>query len=623
MYSNSLKKYILLSVFVLVAQVLHAQPNSQNVDYQMAVQFYDAKEYDKAADVFERLYKKNAQNLAYYNYLYNCFVGMKDFEKAEKLAKIQLKKDPTSEYKYYLDQAFALKLAAKNDKADDIYKNIVKNAPNNPNQILDMVQILERRNEINFATETLENLRKKLDNPQVFAVELAELYYKATKPEKCFATYLNLIEIQPEQADMVQNALQDKITADADKEKFRVMLIKKVQQNPDNTALSELLVWYFVQQNNFLGAFNQLKALEKRTNGDYTRIFNLANEAVENSFFSDALEMYKYISSQGEAVSPYFFVAQTEYLNTYKKMLDSTPSTTKQYEDLSKDYQAFFTKNGFTAQNIGLQSTYASLLAYQLFDANKAIEILDNALKINGLNPKTIADLKLELADLYLITGDVWEPTLLYGQVEKTFKDEPLGQQAKFKNAKLSFYRGEFEWSKAQCDVLKASTAQKISNDAIQLSLLIQDNIVGDTVLYALKMYAAADLYVFQNKLDSANVLIDTLLKNFEKHSIVDDALFLKAQTCEKQQNYSLALGFYTKITQNYADDILADDALFAIATIYDQKLGDKTLAQDFYKQLLLKHPDSLYSQDARKRIRVLRGDVDNAGEQQQEYLKN
>jgi TolA-binding protein len=561
--------------------------------------------------------------MAYYTYLYNSYIGYKDYDKAEKIARTQARRDAPNAYRYELDQAYALKLAAKNDKADDIYQNLARRPPSQPFQIIELTNVLAARNENNFAIDVLETVKKNTNTPPQFGYELADLYYKTNKIDKCFATYFEIIDALPDQLMVVQNKLQDKIEADADREKFRILLLKKTQQNPDNIALTELLVWYFVQQNNFTSAFNQLKILEKRTNGDYARIFVLATQAVENNYFDDAMQMYQYITTQAPTTNPYYYTAQIEYLDTYKKRLDNQPSTQNDYKNLSNDYKIFFDKNGYNTQNIALQRSYANLLGYRLQTPTAAINILDSALKIPGIAPRIASETKLELADLYLIAGDVWEPTLLYGQVEKSYKDEPLGQMAKFKNAKLSFYRAEFEWAKAQCDVLKASTAQKISNDAIQLSLLIQDNTIGDSVVFPLKMYAAADLYTFQNKYDSANIIIDTLLKNYDTHGIHDEALYLKAKIYEQQQNYTDALNYYEKVTQQHADDILADDALYAVAMLYDTKLNDPAQAQETYKKLLLKYPDSLYSQQARKRIRTLRGDIDKSGTQQEEYLKN
>ena len=45
----------------------------------------------------------------------------------------------------------------------------------------------------------------------------------------------------------------------------------------------------------------------------------------------------------------------------------------------------------------------------------------------------------------------------MYLQIEKQFKDDQLGHLAKFKNAQVYYFSGEYEWCQAQLKVLKAS----------------------------------------------------------------------------------------------------------------------------------------------------------------------
>ena len=58
------------------------------------------------------------------------------------------------------------------------------------------------------------------------------------------------------------------------------------------------------------------------------------------------------------------------------------------------------------------------------------------------MTTEIIAQAKLNLGDIYVITEQPWESVLLYYQVEKSHKNDDLGETAKLKNAKLSFYKG-------------------------------------------------------------------------------------------------------------------------------------------------------------------------------------
>ena len=76
-----------------------------------------------------------------------------------------------------------------------------------------------------------------------------------------------------------------------------------------------------------------------------------------------------------------------------------------------------------------------------------------------------------------------------------------------------------------------------------------------------------------------------------------------------KKNKYEEAAKYLQEITATFPDDILADDALFYLAELYDNKLNDKSKAMALYQDLLVKFPGSTFTVEARKRFRLLRGD--------------
>jgi TolA-binding protein len=203
----------------------------------------------------------------------------------------------------------------------------------------------------------------------------------------------------------------------------------------------------------------------------------------------------------------------------------------------------------------------------------------------------------------------VWDAQLLYTQVDKDFLDEPIGEEARFKNAKLSYYKGEFEWAQAQLNILKGATSEMISNDAIALSVFITDNSGMDSVTTPLQMYSRADLLLFRHKYNDAVNTLDSLKKEFPEHELMDDVLFEKGMIYLQTKDYQKAIEFFTQVDENYSTDLLADDALFKMADIYENQLHDKDKAMTLYKNIMTKYPGSLYVIEARKRFRALRGD--------------
>jgi len=228
---------------------------------------------------------------------------------------------------------------------------------------------------------------------------------------------------------------------------------------------------------------------------------------------------------------------------------------------------------------------------------------------ISHLNKSDLAECKLEYADIMLLSGNVWTAILYYSQVEKSFKENPLGHEAKLRRAKIAYYQGDFQWSQVQLDVLKASTSKLIANDAMKLSLLITDNLGLDTSEIPMQIYARADLLFFQNRFSESIVTLDSILRDYKGHSLTDEILFKKSEIYLKNSETEKAVDMLKRIEIEFSHDILADDAIYALAEIYQKKLEDKEKAKALYEKILLEFKGSIYTSEARKRFRKLRGD--------------
>jgi tetratricopeptide (TPR) repeat protein len=277
---------------------------------------------------------------------------------------------------------------------------------------------------------------------------------------------------------------------------------------------------------------------------------------------------------------------------------------------MEKEYLGFISANGVNWQTAEQIKELSELYIYYMQAAPKAIIQLNKVMGIPGVNPKLLAECKLALGDAQLIVGETWEADLLYKQVEKAFMNDALGQEAKYRYARLCYYRAEFSWSQTQLDVLKEATTQLISNNAMRLWLIIQDNLGLDSTEEALGLYAKADLLIFQNKLDEAIVVLNQIPLLFPEHTLVDEILFAKALISEKQSKYADAEVLYLKLIRDFSTDILADNALINLAKLYEFKLNDTAKAKKIYEILVLNYTGSLFANEARKRYRFLRGDV-------------
>jgi hypothetical protein len=207
---------------------------------------------------------------------------------------------------------------------------------------------------------------------------------------------------------------------------------------------------------------------------------------------------------------------------------------------------------------------------------------------------------------VYVYSGDLWEAVITYSQVIEGNKANPLGDDAKFKKAKLGYYMGNFRWAKAQLDALRASTSKLIANDAMDLSLFISENLETDSTAAPLKIFARADLQLFRNNFPKAVAALDSVASIYPDNSLIDDVDFRKATILQKQGKYAEAATLYEAIVKNYSWEMLADDALFQLATIYENKLNRKPEAMELFKKMLTDYPGSVYVVDARTEYRKM-----------------
>ena len=599
-------KRICLFFFLLNSFVALAQPDT---DELLARQFFDNREFDKSAILFEKLYNKTNAQIYFDGYL-ESLLALNNFTEAEKFIKKQIKKSPNNlTLKVHL--GYIYRLSGQDEKSKKEYNEAINKMTRNPELIIQLSQAFNRYKESDYAITTLTEGKKLMREEYTFNMELAQAYADKNDYKNMFKEYLELIKFNEFYITQVQNLLQGYFSDDFKSpraEEFRMQLLKNIQQYPDNYAYTEMLIWFFIQQKDFDSAFLQAKAAEKRSKELVGRVLQLAQICLSNFDYDAAIKCFEYEVQKGTS-NPYYSYARTEFVNTIqKKVTESNSFNPKDISDLESTYLTALKDMGYNAESIGLVRGLAHLKAFYKGEPEQAIELLQVALTYKNASAEMLAECKLELGDIYIFIGEMWEPALLYGQVDKSFKYDAIGQEAKYRNARLSFYKGEFEWAQAQLDVLKGATSKLIANDALELSLLISDNTV-DSNFVPLTMFSRADLMSFQNYDSLALLTLDSINKEFPGHSLSDDILYKKYKIAYKQGNFRLAADKLEQLILNYGEDLLGDDAVFKLAELYEKKLNDSEKAKKLYQDVLLNYPASLYTVEARKRYRKMRGD--------------
>ena len=533
---------------------------------------------------------------------------MQDFKDAQALVKKELKKT-SSLLSLYVDLGFVYAQQGDQANANKQYELAIKSLTADQSQIALLANAFIDRNLPDFAIQTYEKGRKVMEDERLFYFELAQVYEKKGDNVSAISSYLEWLQFSPDQLQVVENDLQDKLDNKEFFTELQTQCYRMIQHNADNPVYSDLLVWIFVQKKDFDDAMVQVKAVDKRNHGSGDKVIELCGSAFQEGFYDAAIDGYQYIISQGQQ-NPYYMLAQTNLLTTLKtKITLSGTYTPNDLQELEKRYTDYFTRFGKTEETINAIRDYANLEAFYIHNTALAIQTMKDALAMGNIKQFDEGQCKLDLGDYLLLDGQLWNAVVIYGQVDKAFKDNPLGEEARFKNAKLSYYNGDFQWSQGQLDAIKGSTSQLISNDAISLSVFMTDNIGTDSNTTPVKMYARAELLTYQNKFDDAIIVLDSIPKLYPDHVINSDVIYQKAHIAIKQKNYPLAADYLKQIEDKYNFDLLADDALFELADLYQHQLNDPQKAMDLYKDLMIKYKGSVYVIEARKRYRELRGD--------------
>lgn len=597
-------------LFILGIMLCVCPAFAQETDMELADYYYNQGMFEQAKLYYEKIYKTNKTSKVFNNYL-NTLIELRDFEEAEKMAKKKIKED-AKDGVGYVKLGDLYRKFNMNENAIEQFDEAVKRVEPTRSNIQRLANEFGLINEYEYALKVYEKGRSQSKDGYNFTYEVANMKGNLGDQAGMTEAFLDLIGEESHYLQTVQNSFNRLLNLEENKENMEMLktaLLKRAQKFPDKTIYAEMLAWLFMQKKDFASALTQSLALDKRQNENGSRLINLAQLALNNGDYETARKAYQAVIDKGPA-SDYYIMARIEKLQVSKEELAQKPgSDSSLYAQLELDYIAALNEIGRSHETAILMKELAHVQAFHLKKSNDAVVLLREAIGLPGVYNKTQALCKLELGDVQVFNGDIWDASLLFSQVELDFKDDVLGNEAKFRNARISYYSGDFEWSQGQLDALKASTSKLISNDAIDLSLLITDNFNMDTTTAPMMMYARADLLAYQNRFTECIVTLDSILTEYPSHTLTDEIKMLKASIYVKEGKFDLARDLYQNIVDLHFADITADDALFKLALLEEQVYQDKTKAMALFEKLITDFPASLYVVEARKHFRALRGD--------------
>ncbi len=591
---------IFFILFLFTASIVTAQTEL------LAKNYFEQGEFEKALSIYNKLYEKNPGRFDYFTMVVHTNQQLENFSEAEKLLLGRLNGRRINP-RLYIELGYNYSLQNREIEATQYYDKAVQFTVENPNYAFSVGDIFSKYSLLDKAVEVYEKAME-LDAEKDFNLQLARIYGEQGKLEKMFSKYIDLMKSNIGYKGAAQRSFSQYVTEDPTNEAniiLRKTLLQKLQERPE-VLYNELLSWLFIQQKEFKKAFTQEKAIYKRLEEeDLSGITDVAIIAIAEEDYENARDIVNFIIEHSS--TPEAKLQGHQYL---MKIALAT-ATNKDYPKVEQQFEDLFETYGRGPRTYLLQIDYNHFLAFRTGKKENAIANLKVLLK-EKLTLYQEARVKMELSDILVFDEKFNQALIYYSQIQKKVKSDILAQEARFKVARTSYYKGDFQWAQVQLDVLKKSASQLIANDAMQLSLMIRDNSLEDSTQTAIKKYARADLLALQNKDLEAISALEEILHNHKGEKIEDEALLKQGELYEKTRQFEKAEANYLKLIEFYKEDILADDAYYRLAKLYENQLQAPKKAKEFYEQIIFNFADSIYFVDARKKYRSLRGDAIN-----------
>ena len=570
---------------------------------QLARNYFDRGQFEKALNVYQKLLEVQPTSSTYFSGYLATLQQLEKYEKAGELLRHKLNTTANSPH-YLVELGHNYELQKKNEQAQQFYSEALSAIESRPNYAFSIARTFEKYSLLERAISAYE-LGMKMNPDSQYSIQLARLYGEQGEIEKMFSNYIDLLGMNPDLLPAVSRIYGQFIIDDPANEAneiFRKLLLKRLQED-QNILYNEMLSWLFIQQKEFDKAFMQEKAIYRRGDKGLGKIMQLSTMARDEDQPETALEVLDFLIAETprEEIK---IQAQQLRLNILRETLEK-----EKLPGLVAEYNQLFDLYGKGLKTLSLHIDYANFLAFDLDKKEEAKAQLQHFMDL-GLGKLEEAAVKMALADILVLDEKFNQALIYYTQVQNLLENDVVAQSARFKVAKTSYFKGDFNWANIQLDVLKSATSQLIANDAMELSLLISENSLEDSTQAGLKKYARADLLSFQNRKEEAIVLLDSVLAEHKGEKIEDDALLKQAVLLEDTDEPSKAEENYLRLIEHYNDGVLADNAHFRLAELYAGTLSKPEKAQEFYEKIIFDFADSIYFVDARKKFRKLRGDA-------------
>jgi tetratricopeptide (TPR) repeat protein len=608
-------KTLLITAFASLL-VLAQQPNDFNNKYVLAQSYLQGGQYDKAEQIFEELYKTQTANYQIFEGLNDSYVQLKKYDLSIILIESRLKTNPQDINLYGL-LGSTYYLMGDDKKAFEVWDSSLDKVPNNETAYRILANYAIERRAFDKAIEYLKRGKAEAKTNNYFSYDLANLYSLTMQYKNAAEEYCSILDNSPAQLNSIQSRILSFINKPGALEQT-IEAVKSYQSN--KIEFKFLLATLYKEAKEYNKAFNLYEQIESVQDQQGYLLLNFANYLTEEKQFSKATQVYDEILSRFPN-SPFISNVKLGYAKTLEATLNDDSTLN------ANDWKPY--SRPFTLSNDKIEkviNAYSEIIkAYPNSEvANESLlriaDILlnkrdapDEAQKYfkqltAATTSKLIFDAYLGLGDIALQKGNLDQAVLEYSKVLDN-KKTPLDKKnlAKLQLAKISFYKKDFEKSKALLSEIISDMQDNSTNDALELSLLLSTS-KNDSINLA--EFSKAELLSEQMKFDSASIIYKKIAGNPRAFVLAQFAQIRDAEMDIATDSLETAITKLTHIADEGAKNIYADKALYLEGKTYEFGLKNKEKAIEAYENLLALFPNSIYLDEVRKTIISLKNKI-------------
>jgi tetratricopeptide (TPR) repeat protein len=616
-------------VFVLLFGVLAviggAQSLSQTPDpatkFRLAQALEQSGEFEKAAGLYRELLESDPQNYVYFDAVQRVLVHLKRYDEAIATIRARLAANPRDlNLRGMLGTVYYRSGQEAEAKAQ--WDSALAIEPMNANEYRIIANVLIDNRLLDRAAEVYRRGRIACKDPNLFTLELAQLLAVTMDYAGATDEYIRWLLQTPAQLGYVQS----RMAAFTWKENARSAAtgaILRALEHHEDARLFELLGWAYLEGKDFPHAFDVYRRIDRITHAQGASLFAFAERAFKERAYRVAADAYQEALSAG-LPAPRVPYARLGYADAMREMASVTDTLSvpisgilqrvteskPRYEGAIAYYQKII--EDYPASEFSARAYYqiGRVLSEKYFDLDGALAAFSHVSEqVAGM--KLIAyDVWLKMATIYVEKGDTARAAPLFQRVAAMPDALPdQSDEANFRLAELDYYGGKTAAALDRLGAITINLKADYANDALELQAFLEEN--SSTIPQALTEFARADFLAGQRKNTEAIAILRDLVSHYPGALLVDDALMKTAALQEAAGRYTEAVATYEELLDKYKENSTElDRAEFFMGEVFQFGLRDNARAIASYEKLLADFPRSVLSDLARKRVRLLRGEL-------------